>query len=457
MRKFSLLVIASGVISLSSQAQDDASYTNKFGTWSMGLDAGVNHFYGDYTGFYKDSNVDGHNLGFGGSLYLSKWFNHLIGISGNLGVNSFTGKSTNSYFKGIDLNTGVDGMFNISSLINKGAYDESKWAWIPYMGLGLSSSMPRVYDMNDNIIVDREERHNEVVIRGGLLVKYKLNNTWDLDFRYLGNYMVLSDWADNVSSGDANDGHNHFRIGVSYNFGTSEDRHSIVYARPINDIARTVAVLDDKVSQMTTDSDGDGVADYMDADDNTPEGYVVDGSGRAMDVDRDGIPDDIDQDPFSPRGAKVDATGREMDDDGDGVPNSRDQEPNTPEGKMVNFQGREIKGGMSGDMANAFLPDVFFNFNSARVSGANEQRLLTIAKIMMADESVEMEVIGRADPVGSEKYNLNLSERRAQAVVDALVNTYGISADRFTVTGLGEGSQTGSNNSMNRRVEFRVK
>lgn len=455
MRKFSLLLIASGVISLSANAQDE-SYADKFSTWSVGLDLGVNHFSGDLMGFYQDSNVDGHNLGFGTSLYVNKWFNHLFGVSGSLGYNSFTGKNTNSYFKASDLNAGLDLNVNLSSLINKGSA-ESKWSWIPYLGVGASSSLPKNYDAADNLIFDRTERHHEMNIRGGLLVKYRLSQAWDLDIRYLGQIYMFSDWNDNVESGTSNDAVNHVRIGVTYNFGTTEDKSPIVYARPLNELANQVADLDEKVSQLTTDSDGDGVADYMDADDNTPEGYVVDGSGRAMDVDRDGIPDDVDQDPFTPRGAKVDATGRELDDDGDGVPNSRDEEADTPEGKMVNFQGREIKSGMGGDAANAFLPDIFFNFNSARVSSANEQRLLTIAKIMMADESINFEVIGRADPVGSEKYNMNLSERRAQAVVDVLVNSYGISADRFTVTGLGEGSQTGSNTSVNRRVEFRVK
>ncbi|KAB2805324.1 OmpA family protein [Phaeocystidibacter luteus] len=456
MRKFSLLLIASGVFSLSSFAQDGESYSDKYTTWSAGVDVGLNHFYGDLYGFYPESNIDGRNLGFGASLYATKWFSHLIGVSGNLGINQFQGKRVDAYFTAFDMNAGVDLQVNVSSLINKGSYKESKWSWIPYGGVGLSSSMPRIYDANDNIIVDRTERHNEIIVRGGLLVKYKLNSSWDLDMRYLGTMMVLSDWSDNVESGTAFDGTNHIRIGVTYNFGASDDKPSIVYARPINDLAVTVQELDDKVTAMTTDSDGDGVADAMDKDNETPEGYVVDGSGVAMDVDRDGVADDIDQDPFTPRGAQVDATGREMDDDGDGVPNSRDQEPNSKEGAMVNFQGREIKSGMGGDMANAFLPDVFFGFNSARVTSANEQRLLTIAKIMMANEDVKFEVIGHADPVGSEKYNLNLSERRAQAAVDVLVNTYGISADRFTVTGKGEGAQVGNNNSINRRVEFRL-
>lgn len=456
MRKFSLLLIASGVISLSASAQTKESYADNYSTLSGGLDVGLNHFAGDLSGFYKDSNLSGHNLGFGASLYLNKWANHFFGFSGSLGFNTYAGKNMDIYFKSTELNGALDLQINISSIINKGS-GERKWAWIPYFGFGLSSSLPKTYASNDAVIFDRTDRYSEAVARAGLLVKYKLNDSWDLDMRYLGYTTLFSDWSDNVTSGSANDAINQIRVGVTYNFKSAAGHGSIAYASPINDLANQVAALDEKVTAMSTDSDGDGVSDFMDADDNTPKGYVVDGSGRAMDVDRDGIPDDIDQDPFTPRGAKVDATGRELDSDGDGVADSRDLEPNTPAGKLVNFQGREIKGGMGDAATNAFLPDIFYGFNSARLTSANEQRLFTIAKIMMADESIKMEVIGRTDPVGSEKYNLNLSQRRAQAVVDALVNTYGISADRFEVKGLGESSQTGSNKDINRRVEFRLK
>lgn len=456
MRKFTLLLIAVGAFSLSTFAQDDApNYNDQYSRWSVGFDLGPNVFIGDLSGFYPESNVDGKNIGFGVSAYGNYWFNNLFGASGSLGYNYFTGKTSNSYFSGSEINAYGDLLINVSSLFRTGNSD-SKWALIPFAGAGLSSSLPKLYDVNDNVIADRTERHNEIVVRGGLMVKYKLATAWDLDFRYIGHLMMLSDWADNVDAGIANDGHHHFRVGVTYNFGASEDKESMAYSRPTDELADQVAAVEEKIDALTQDSDGDGVSDAMDKDNETPEGYVVDGSGVAIDTDRDGVADDIDQDPFTPRGAQVDATGRELDDDGDGVPNSSDMEPDTKEGAMVNFQGREIKGGMGGDMANAFMPNVFFGFNSATVDNANEQRLYTIAKMMMANEELKFEVIGNADPVGSERYNLNLSERRAQAVVDVLVNTYGIPADRFTVIGVGEGANVGNNDSINRRVEFKV-
>lgn len=456
MRKLTLLFLTAGLFSLTAQGQNEQPYSSKYRTWSVGLDVGGNMFMGDLKGFYPDSDVDGKNIGYGASIYVNKWFNHLVGLSGSLGYNQFTGKTTNFYFSGDEMNMALDLTVNISSLINKGGAGESRWSWIPYAGWGIASANPALYDVDDNLLLERDDRYNEAVFRGGLLVKYKLSQAWDLDFRYLAHYTMFTDWNDGVSSGRSNDGANHLRVGVTYNFG-SADKSSIVYARPLGDMYDEVAGVKDDMDQLTTDSDGDGVADYFDKENDTPDGYMVDGSGRAMDIDRDGISDDIDQDPFTPRGAKVDATGREVDTDGDGVADSHDLEPDTESGKMVNFQGRTITSGMSGAMAEAFLPTVHFAFNSATVTSANEQRLATIARIMKNDDNVTFKVVGHADPVGSEKYNLNLSERRAKAVVKILVNSFGIDEGRFEVVGAGEGELMAENNMINRRVEFKLK
>ena len=70
----------------------------------------------------------------------------------------------------------------------------------------------------------------------------------------------------------------------------------------------------------------------------------------------------------------VDAKGRELDSDKDGVANSVDIEPNTPSGATVNFKGQEIRG-----VKDAFMPSVYFDFNSSIVSYANYERLASVA------------------------------------------------------------------------------
>jgi outer membrane protein OmpA-like peptidoglycan-associated protein len=70
-------------------------------------------------------------------------------------------------------------------------------------------------------------------------------------------------------------------------------------------------------------------------------------------------------------------------------------------------------------------------------------------------------VEGHTDSVGSDAYNQTLSERRANAVRDVLVNQYGVGSDRVNAAGYGETRPVADNASadgraVNRRVEAEV-
>ena len=70
-------------------------------------------------------------------------------------------------------------------------------------------------------------------------------------------------------------------------------------------------------------------------------------------------------------------------------------------------------------------------------------------------------VEGHTDAIGSDAYNQGLSERRANAVRDVLVNQHGIESGRFSSVGYGESRPVADNDSdsgraINRRVEAEV-
>jgi OOP family OmpA-OmpF porin len=194
---------------------------------------------------------------------------------------------------------------------------------------------------------------------------------------------------------------------------------------------------------------------------------VVDGKGVALDVDMDGVADFQDDDPFTPRGVQVDANGRELDSDKDGVPNSVDIEPNTPLGVTVNFQGKEIRGAKG-----AFMPAIYFDFNSTKVSYANYERLAAVAALLQANLNYKLKVIGYADSVGNNSNNMKVAMNRANAVIEILNTVFNIDKSRLTPESKGEESPlanesvkmtqkssdgqviTNSLNRMNRRVEF---
>jgi len=261
------------------------------------------------------------------------------------------------------------------------------------------------------------------------------------------------------------DPHMMINLGLNYRFSSKEE--SVEWNNPLDAMYGDITNVKTELEGLSTDSDGDGVSDAFDADNNTPEGVAVDGKGNALDVDMDGVADYADEDPFTARGVQVDAKGRELDSDKDGVANSVDMEPNTPSGATVNFKGQEIRGAK-----DAFMPSVYFDFNSSTVSYANYERLASVAALLQANPSYTLKVIGYADSVGNSENNHKIALRRANAVIDALVNMFSVDSSRLSAQSKGEDAplanesvkvsettsdgQVISNNlsRMNRRVEF---
>lgn len=167
------------------------------------------------------------------------------------------------------------------------------------------------------------------------------------------------------------------------------------------------------------------------------------------DTDGDGVIDANDECPGTPAGVAVDAVGCPLDSDNDGVPDYQDQCPGTPAGAAVNALGCE---------EDLVLRDVNFEFDSATLTMGAEQILDGVAEKLRANENVRVRIEGHTDSVGSEAYNLDLSQRRADAVADYLASQ-GVDRDRMQTTGFGESQPVATNDTdagraENRRVEL---
>ncbi len=104
---------------------------------------------------------------------------------------------------------------------------------------------------------------------------------------------------------------------------------------------------------------------------------------------------------------------------------------------------------------------VFFDFNKADLTAESNPELRRALKMMDQYPRMEVEIAGHTDNVGSDQYNKDLSQQRANAVRTYLTLN-GIDASRLNAIGYGEGQPIDSNESedgraANRRVEFIVK
>lgn len=104
--------------------------------------------------------------------------------------------------------------------------------------------------------------------------------------------------------------------------------------------------------------------------------------------------------------------------------------------------------------------NILFEFDKAVITKESLPIVDEIVVTMLNNPEVKLEISGHTCDMGSDSYNLKLSKRRAQAVVDYLISK-GVAAQRLTFEGFGETKPLNSNANIaerqqNRRVEVKV-
>jgi len=222
------------------------------------------------------------------------------------------------------------------------------------------------------------------------------------------------------------------------------------------------------------DSDGDGIPDAYDKCPNTPRGVIVGPDGcPATDADGDGVPDFMDKCPDTPKGIAVGPDGCPLDSDGDGIPDYLDECPRSPPGAKVLPNGCALTGdcrkprpGEAVDAngcaldKNFILRGVKFEFDSDRLTEPAKLILNEVGETLKAYPAIKVDLEGHTDAVGTDAYNLGLSERRANSV-KAYLSGRGIPGARMNPVGYGESrpiqtNETEEGREENRRVELKV-
>jgi OmpA-OmpF porin, OOP family len=106
------------------------------------------------------------------------------------------------------------------------------------------------------------------------------------------------------------------------------------------------------------------------------------------------------------------------------------------------------------------LNNVFFDFDKALLKAESFPELDRIVALLEERGSMMIEITGHTDAIGREDYNVNLSQRRAEAVALYLASK-GVDAKRIKSLAVGEQKPVESNDtpegrSKNRRVEFKI-
>ena len=105
------------------------------------------------------------------------------------------------------------------------------------------------------------------------------------------------------------------------------------------------------------------------------------------------------------------------------------------------------------------LYGIYFDFDKADIKPESESSIEQIAAFLKGNPSMKVYVVGHTDNAGKLDYNMELSEKRAEAVIKELVEKYGIREDRLKAFGVGPLAPVASNKTeegraKNRRVEL---
>ncbi len=162
------------------------------------------------------------------------------------------------------------------------------------------------------------------------------------------------------------------------------------------------------------------------------------------DEDGDGVADSLDRCPGTPAGTAVDA-------DGCPLPKPACQKPEP--GQAITLEGCS-----AGD--TIVLQGVTFDFNQARLTPNAKVILDGVADALIAKADIKVEVGGHTDAKGTDDYNVKLSQRRAESVVQYLVGR-GVDTARMSSQGYGEtmpvaDNETDEGRELNRRVELKI-
>lgn len=400
----------------------------KFNDWAISAGAGVPILNSSDL----KSLEDGNNL-YGYSAYLSidKAISHAFGL--NLQYDKGETKqgladANNDFtFKG---NTQYDaisllGDVNLSNLWRRvDTNTPFRWALHGYAGLGTlgyKSFRQDVATQSQETLVSEIKPFslNSLFGQAGAGLKYNISRLINLEGRVM--YVMTGDDAFDASTGtgvnDINttstDNFINATLGVSLTLGKHQSH--LMWHDPLKEIYYKLDVQDSKNLDIVVckkgDGDNDGVCDDWDRQLDTPLGARVDGAGVSLDADLDGVIDLNDK--------CVTLAGPV---ENNGCPENLDKIQKATEIELA-------------------LKDILFDFNKATIRPESYSKLDLAAHIIKESNGGTYLLTGHTDKKGSDTYNLDLSKKRAAAVVAALEKR-GINSIQLKSRGVGEAEAT---------------
>lgn len=415
MKKISYLLSVIG-LGIFAQAQEvTETVNNDYNKWSIEANGGANKATKGFSNGYFMQTPSFYHVDLGVRYMFNPKFGlKLDGAYDRLKEGEDSKRFRTNYYR-VDL----QGVANLGRIMNFEDWTKSI-GLLAHAGAGYSW-MTR----EDDGLFDNADNMGNIIV--GLTPQLKLSDrialtgdvTYIRNIRQQNNYDFTSKMDTRGLDGDMWNA----TLGLTFYLGGNQKHADWTFETTRKDLEDRIA----NIEQMLKDTDGDGVADYLDQEPDSAPGAVVDTKGVTIDHNGNGIPDNIEE------YIKQNAGG------------------NTTIVNDADFLEQ---------MINSGIINVYFDYNSDKPYQQSVGGIKFVSEYLKAKPNAQIDILGYADPVGSDSYNKNLSRRRAENVKAILVSQ-GANASQLTTVGEGEdkefkNSQV-SSHQLARRVVFRVK
>jgi OOP family OmpA-OmpF porin len=333
--------------------------------------------------------------------------NSKFGVKTDFGFDAVTNKSGNGSlpFKSMQSRFGIQGVFDLGKIFEFNTFTKTI-GLLAHGGIQLSQ-----FKAKNGI--DYQEA--AVQTNGGYMlgvtpqIKLTDRSVLTLDFTVISNVRQRLNWDGTNSAQENNLAGLLYTssLGVTFYLGKNSNHSDWVtelkYAQVEPELLNRINTLE----ALLYDTDKDGVADYLDLQNNTPSGMIVDSKGQFIDTNTNGTPDELE--PEKIKQIK----------DQDLVAAIEQSERNT------------VK-----SLLNNGLVNVFYDVNKDEPNYASTNSVFVVISLMKKNPSMNIKLVGYSDRTGIESKNQELSEKRVKKLFDFIVMS-GIDPARIKIIGQG--------------------
>jgi OmpA-OmpF porin, OOP family len=436
MKKLLLFLTLVHSILLFSQngIKEKDSTENTYNKWAVEISAGQLKGISPYADGYYSSNQET----FLGSVDINSFtmagrysFGPKFGVKVGLQYEQLKELTKSSLpFKMQQIGIAIQGVANLDRIFNI-ENELDKFGILLHGGFKIDQMQSKTANTLTNANFNKKELNGGLVY--GITPQYRITNRIAIfgDVTVQNNFRQHFNWDGSYSKLSSNNMRGQSivtSLGLSFSIGNNKIHGDWSVIKP--EETKKFEAINNQIGDLQTlmnDTDKDGVADYLDQENNSVAGVAVDSRGKMVDINRNGVPDEIER-----------------------YVSSKVEKERTPE--ELN------KSTLQALIDDAYMA-VFFETNKTVPTNVSTEGLNFIRSYLKSNPNESVYVIGHADEIGKEEKNKKLSEERAKSIREILINS-GIDPKRLIILAEGEDKSVNKDSKkardLVRKVTFKI-